>query len=74
MVAFLARVASATLTPCAEPPFSDVAVDHPFCAEIAWAKANNVTLGFEDGTFQPSGLVTRQAMSAFLYRTAALLP
>jgi hypothetical protein len=27
-----------------------------------------ISEGYEDGTFRPSAVVTRQAMSAFLYR------
>jgi hypothetical protein len=75
MSAFLARLAGATLTPCAAPPFPDVPVDHPFCPEIKWMNTAGISTGFGDGTFRPSIAVSRQAMSAFLARVAhATLP
>jgi hypothetical protein len=74
MSAFMARLAGADLTPCTEAPFSDVAIDHPFCPEIAWMKDSGVSTGFNDGTYRPTIAVTRQAMSAFMYRVRWLLP
>jgi FG-GAP repeat/S-layer homology domain len=74
MSAFMARLVGATLTTCTTPPFSDVPVDHPFCREIKWMKANNVSTGFPDDTYRPSLAVSRQAMSAFMQRVAPLLP
>ncbi len=55
---------------CNSPPFNDVPVDHPFCGEIAWMNDTGISNGYGDGTYQPSGGLTRQAMSAFLYRVA----
>jgi hypothetical protein len=52
------------------PPFSDVANNHPFCVDIAWMKSSGVSTGFTDGTYRPSAVVTRQAMSAFMARLA----
>ena len=74
MSAFLSRLAEATLLPCILPPFSDVSTDHPFCEEIKWMADNNITTGFDDGTYRPLADVTRQAMSAFMQRVSALLP
>ncbi len=51
-------------------PFSDVLSTNLFCSEITWASANSIALGFNDGTFRPAAGVTRQAMAAFLRRTA----
>jgi subtilisin-like proprotein convertase family protein len=68
MSAFLARLGDAALTPCTTAPFPDVAVDHPFCPEIAWMKARGISSGFSDGTYRPSAVVTRQAMSSFLWK------
>jgi hypothetical protein len=70
MAAFMARLADADLDPCAEPPFSDVATDHPFCSEIQWMKAEGISTGFGDGTYRPATTVTRQAMAAFMARYA----
>jgi alpha-tubulin suppressor-like RCC1 family protein len=72
MSAFMPRLAGAELTPCTEQPFSDVAIDHPFCAEIKWMKESDISTGFNDGTYRPTIAVTRQAMSAFMYRVSLL--
>jgi hypothetical protein len=55
---------------CKAPPFSDVAIDHPFCAQIARLVANGIANGYDDGTFQPGAGLTRQAAAAFLHRWA----
>jgi hypothetical protein len=73
MSAFMARLAGAALPPCTSPPFSDVPVSHPFCEEIQWMRDSGVSTGFADGTYRPGTDVTRQAMSAFMSRVAALL-
>ena len=76
MSAFMARLAGAALTSCAAPPFDDVPVDHPFCAEIKWMNDNGISTGFPGGggiDYRPSAAVTRQAMSAFMYRVSAHL-
>jgi hypothetical protein len=42
--------------------------------EAEWAAAQGISLGYRPGpTVRPAGLVTRQAMAAFLHRTAPLL-
>lgn len=48
--------------------FSDVPWSHPFAGEINWAAENDIVEGYPDGTFRPSGTVTRQAAVAFLSR------
>ncbi len=53
---------------CATAPFADVPVDHPFCGEIAWMKAEGVSEGYDGNLYKPDLGLTRQAMSAFLYR------
>ncbi len=72
MAAFLYRFSVGAEDPpaCLEPPFSDVPVDHEFCAEIAWLVAQGITQGYGDDTFGPGLAITRQAMAAFLYREA----
>jgi len=52
------------------PTFSDVSPSHPFFDEICWMAQVQITEGFQNGTFAPSGPVTRQAMSAFIFRLA----
>jgi len=70
MAAFLYRAAhdDAAAPPCVTAPFADVAVDHPFCGEIAWLAETGVTTGWADGTFRPGAPISREAMAAFLYR------
>jgi len=53
---------------CASSPFTDVPVSSPFCGEIAWLADADVFHGFNDGTFQPTATVSRQAAVASLYR------
>jgi titin len=48
----------------------DVPADHPFVVDIAWMASARLAGGFPDGTYQPTRVVTRQALAAFLYRLA----
>jgi hypothetical protein len=50
--------------------FSDVDPDHVFADDIDWLERERLAWGYPDGTFRPGGVVTRQAMAAFLYRQA----
>ena len=50
--------------------FEDVGGDHPFHDAIAWAAEVGVTGGYDDGTFRPRRVVSRQAAVAFLHRLA----
>jgi subtilisin-like proprotein convertase family protein len=68
VAAFLARLGDAQLQDCQTPPFSDIPVNHPFCREIQWMKTAELTSGYEDGTYRPAAAVTRQAISAFLFK------
>jgi hypothetical protein len=56
------------------PSFSDVPLGHAFYDDIAWAAAEGIADGFDDGTYRPSLPVSRQAMAAFLYRMAGEPP
>lgn len=67
MAAFLHRwVGSPTGSPA--PGFSDVSASSPFFDAISWMAFTGITGGYSDGTFGPTLVVTRQAMSAFLAR------
>jgi hypothetical protein len=69
MSAFMFRLAdSPASTPPGTPTFSDVGAAHPFYDEVEWMADEEITTGYQDGTFRPSAPVTRQAMSAFLFR------
>ena len=52
----------------AEPTFSDVPLGHPFFNQIELLAASAISTGYDDGTFRPAAIVTRQAMAAFLVR------
>jgi hypothetical protein len=53
------------------PTFTDVGLGHQFFVEIEWMAAEGISTGFQPGpAYRPSAPVTRQAMSAFMYRLA----
>ena len=56
-------------------PFSDVADDHPFAAEISWLAGAGITAGCDSsGTlFCPGDAVTRDQMASFLMRALGLV-
>lgn len=74
VAAFLYRLVDDPYSPdpsCLNAAYLDVPADHPFCGEIAWVAKMGITTGYDGGTiFKPSEAVTRQAVSAFLYRLA----
>lgn len=55
-----------------EAPFTDVPAEEWYSAAVAWAAENDVVKGYEDGTFAPEKRITREELSAILYRYAAL--
>ena len=67
-------VAASPATPgtasCGAGGFADVGVGHPFRDDICWMADEGISTGYPDGTYRPSAPVSRQAMSAFLYRLA----
>ncbi len=48
--------------------FPDVPEDHTFFTPITWASAEEITMGYVDGTFKPTRLVTRGEFASFAYR------
>jgi hypothetical protein len=52
------------------PGFSDVSTGNPFFTQIAWLVDAEIADGYSNGTFRPSTAISRQAMAAFLYRSA----
>ena len=48
--------------------FVDVKADSPFAKEISWLADQNITNGWDDGTYRPQNPIHRDAMAAFLYR------
>ncbi len=49
---------------------SDVDPNEFYAPYVAWAAANGIVTGFEDGTFRPDENVTREQTAAILYRYA----
>ena len=78
MAAFMYRFAgSPAFTPPVSSPFNDVATGSTFYKEITWLADQGISTGYGDGGFHPTANVSRQAMSAFMYRLAgspAFLP
>jgi len=54
------------------PNFSDVASGQWFSDAIAWASAQGVVNGLEDGKFAPNNAITREQLAVILYRFAQL--
>ena len=67
-LAFIFRHLDPGFTAGSDAPFPDVPVGHNQFDPIAWAKANEVSLGYEDKTFKASLDVTRGEFASFLYR------
>ncbi len=53
--------------------FTDVSADQWFAPYVATAQALGITAGYEDGTFRPDQIITREEMSAMLYRAATVM-
>lgn len=51
-------------------PFADVSSDRYYAAAVAWASKNGVVSGYDDGTFRPEVLITRQQLATILYAYA----
>jgi hypothetical protein len=76
MAAFLWRIAGAP-TFGGTPPqiFNDVPTNHPFYTPILWVWDHYIADGYTTPfgwIFKPSGIVTRQAAAAFIYRFAGV--
>lgn len=65
-----AAAGSPEFAPPSTATFSDVPVGSAFALQIEWLKAEGIANGNADGTFLPHDPVSRQAMAAFLYRSA----
>jgi hypothetical protein len=56
--------------PAGTGPFPDVDPVNPFCGDVEWLVAEEITGGYPDGTFRGADAVSRQSMAVFLYRYA----
>jgi peptidoglycan/xylan/chitin deacetylase (PgdA/CDA1 family) len=54
--------------------FFDVRRHHAFHEEISWLADSGITGGYDDNTFRPAAVVSRQAMAAFLHRMMGTPP
>lgn len=67
--AFLYRMAGEPeFTAPKTSPFKDVNTSHPLFKEIAWAVSEDITKGWDDGTFRPHLDINRDALIAFMAR------
>jgi hypothetical protein len=54
--------------------FSDVQNSEVYYYDaVTWASANNIVLGYSEGTFRPNAPVTREQMAAIMYRYSVYL-
>lgn len=81
MAAFLKRLLADALPATTTPPtspFTDVATDNMFYADISWLSQKGISTGWPAPggmkEFRPYENITRDAMAAFLYRTDGLFP
>ena len=74
MSAFIYRLAgSPEFADPVAPTFNDVSPSHPFFTEIEWMAEEGITTGYPGNVFKPAQDVTRQSMSAFMFRLAPFL-
>jgi hypothetical protein len=73
MSAFMYRLAGEPIGPFPDGGFSDVSPSNGFYLEISWMAHEGITTGFGDDTFRPAAPVSRQAMSAFMFRLSGQL-
>ena len=50
--------------------FSDVSSGKWYSNAVIWAKSNGIVEGYSDGTFRPSGEITREQLAAMFFRFA----
>lgn len=51
-------------------PYPDVNSSHTYYMAVLWAHGTGILKGYEDGTFRPYTVVTREQLVTFLYRYA----
>jgi len=52
--------------------FPDVAAGQWYSNAVAWAAANGIVSGYDNGNFGPEDIITREQMSAILFRYASV--
>ena len=53
--------------------FKDVSKDHPYKEAIDWAYSTGVIKGYEDGTFKPDQVISRQELAVMLDRYTKII-
>lgn len=66
----LMRATGAEVSVTDAPTFSDVDAEQWYAEAVAWAAAKEIVLGYEDGTFRPDRMVTREEMCVLLARSS----
>lgn len=56
-----------------EATFSDVDAEAWYADAVAWAEANKIAAGNEDGTFTPTAVISREEIAAYIYNYAVAL-
>lgn len=64
---------SGTFPPENKPQFSDTVSGAWYTDAIAWADENNILCGFQDGTYRPDEVITRQELAMVMYRFAKFM-
>ncbi len=53
--------------------FSDISTNHPYKKSINWAYSAGLIKGYEDGTFKPDQVITRQELAVMLNRYTQII-
>lgn len=70
MVQILYNLAGKPAVSAGTSTFTDVSSSDWYYAAVEWAAMNGLTNGYSDGTFKPSGSITRQDMVTMIWRYA----
>lgn len=68
IVSMLARLEG--VTSAEDAGFADVAANDWYATAVNWAASEGIVNGFEDDTFRPNDVITREQMAAILYNYA----
>lgn len=70
---FLANMSDETIENYTNHEFLDVSDDHPYEKSISWAYTTGVIKGYQDGTFRPDQVITRQELAVMHNRYADII-
>lgn len=72
-VTILGRLSKVDTTQYTECSFSDVGEGAYYLPYVEWASENEIVLGYDDGTFRPDNMLTREEMYVIIYRYAKMV-